>query len=292
MTLTKPRHKRPTANHRKLRGAHHKKDQHYIRAYWPYLPVFAVLGLGILLNTVISRANHDVLGYSTSIGTSSLLAETNAARSIHHVAALELNQQLSHAAQAKANDMASRDYWSHITPDGKQPWTFIAGSGYQFEAAGENLAYGFGSSDQVISAWMHSPEHEENVLNGAYRDVGFATANVTDFLGHGPTTIVVALYGEPNNLNSTDTTATLMSADSPHTYSRAQVVTSATWIQLGLAAMCGAALMLFFVRHTIAWHRVLVRGEEFFLKHPFMDLFLLGAVVFAFVLSHVAGSTV
>src|SRR6185369_9999820 len=107
---------------------------------------------------------------------------------------LQLNDQLAAAAQAKANDMARRGYWSHVTPDGKQPWSFVEASGYQYEAAGENLAYGFGSSDEVMTAWMHSPEHRANILNSVYQDVGFATANVPNYRGTGPETIVVAMY--------------------------------------------------------------------------------------------------
>src|SRR5690349_14559621 len=112
MTLTKQRSRRPTVHQQKLRAGHHKRNEHYIKAYWPYLPVFLVLGLGIVLNTLISRSSHDVLGYSTNVSATALLADTNAFRSSQHEAALELNDNLTQAAQAKANDMAKRNYWS------------------------------------------------------------------------------------------------------------------------------------------------------------------------------------
>ncbi|HSX43465.1 MAG TPA: CAP domain-containing protein [Candidatus Saccharimonadales bacterium] len=291
MTLTKQRSRRPTVHQQKLRGAHHKRNEHYIKAYWPYLPVFAVLGLGIVLNTFIGQASHSVLGYSTDVSAKVLLADTNAFRSTKGEPALELNENLAQAAQAKANDMVKRNYWSHVTPDGTQPWAFMDKAGYAFEAAGENLAYGFGTSDDIVTAWMQSPEHRANILNKDYRDVGFATANASNFQGHGPETIIVAMYGEPTNLNaSPSASGAVIQTAASQQFSRLQVVTSATWVQLSLAALCGAAITLFFLRHAFAWHKVLTRGEKFAIAHPFFDMFLLALVVFAFLMSHAAGT--
>jgi uncharacterized protein YkwD len=292
MTLTKQKHRRPTTvHHRRLNGAHHKQDRHYLKSYWPYIPIFAILSIGILANTLITRTNHNVLGYATNISNSVLLADTNAARSTHNQSALEINDHLTAAAQAKANDMAKRNYWSHVTPDGKQPWAFVQTAGYEYEAAGENLAYGFGSSDDVVTAWMNSTEHRANILNAAYRDVGFATANVPNYQGKGAETIIVAFYGEPINLNmDANPDGTKLQLAAPQQVSRIQVITNATWVQLGLAGLAGAIIMLFFVRHAIAWHKVLVRSEEFVLHHPFFDVFLLSLAVAAFLLSHVAGT--
>src|SRR5664279_611303 len=100
MTLTKPKAKRPTATHKKRTGMHHRHGEHYMKAYWPYLPVFVILGVGILLNASISHAHHDVLGYATSISSQALLDDTNLQRSISHESTLRLNAQLNAAAQA------------------------------------------------------------------------------------------------------------------------------------------------------------------------------------------------
>lgn len=91
--------------------------------------------------------------------------------------------------------MATRDYWSHNTPDGASPWTFVVNAGYNYQTAGENLAYGFDSSDSTITAWMNSAEHRANILNSSYNDVGFGIANSANYQGTGPQTIVVAMYG-------------------------------------------------------------------------------------------------
>jgi uncharacterized protein YkwD len=290
MTLTKLKPSHVPRNHPKRQGRHHRQSQHYAKAYWPYLPVFAVLGLGILLNSVVSRSHHNVLGYATSISNQVLLAETNGERLSHHAEALNLNAQLTAAAQAKANDMAQRNYWSHVTPDGKQPWAFVDASGYHYQAAGENLAYGFGTSDQVMTAWMHSTEHRANVLNPNYQDVGFATANVADYQGTGPATVIVALYGEPVGAIPVSAAAPSVLGTRTANVSRFSLLSTATWVPLLIAAVVGAAITLFFVRHALAWRKVLVHGEQFAMAHPFLDVFLMSAAVLALVLAHSAGS--
>jgi hypothetical protein len=186
--------------------------------------------------------------------------------------------------------MAQRNYWSHVTPDGKQPWTFVETSGYHYQAAGENLAYGFGTSDQVMTAWMHSPEHRANILNPNYQDVGFATANIANYQGTGPATIIVAMYGEPVGAIPVSTATPSVLGTQTATVSRFSLLSTATWVPLMLAAVVGAAIMLFFVRHTLAWHKVLVRGERFAMTHPFLDVFLMSTAVVALVLAHSAGS--
>lgn len=295
MTLAKPKPRRNSPNHRKRVGQHHPHNQRYVKTYWPYLPVFAVLGLGIFFNSLLGREHHNVLGYATDISAQVLLQETNGERTANHEAALQLNPQLTAAAQAKANDMAQQNYWAHVSPSGRQPWDFIHAAGYQYEAAGENLAYGFGTSEQIMSAWMHSAEHRANILDGDYQDVGFAIVNIPNYQGTGPQTLVVAEYGEPVGMvneatNAATPTHTVVLGTEAQQVSRLQLITPSATIEMLLAAICGAALAIFFVRHALAWHKVLVRGETFFVHHPFFDVFLMASAVFAFLLSHAAGT--
>lgn len=155
-----------------------------------------VIALGFVVNSLWS--NHSqVLSYATSIGATSLLQETNTQRTQQGIGALALNNSLSKAAQDKANDMAARNYWAHITPDGVQPWEFMSAAGYEYTEAGENLAYGFATSSDTVIGWMNSPAHRDNLLKGSYKEVGFGIANAENFQGNGEQTIVVAMYGTP-----------------------------------------------------------------------------------------------
>jgi hypothetical protein len=130
---------------------------------------------------------------------SGLLVGTNAQRNANGLGSLAINSKLNQAAQAKANDMVARNYWAHNTPDGQAPWVFFQNAGYDYATAGENLAYGFTSSDATVAAWMNSPPHRENVLGASYTEVGFGFANSADFNGAGEETVVVAEYGSPAN---------------------------------------------------------------------------------------------
>lgn len=293
MTLTKQKTSRLSSNQRKRLGQHHNHGRHYAKTYWPYLPIFAVLLTGILFNNFLSRQHQSVLGYATDISPQVMLGETNGIRVTYHEPALQLNAELTAAAQAKANDMVKQGYWSHVTPEGEQPWGFITASGYKYEAAGENLAYGFSTSDQVITAWMNSADHRANILDQDYQDVGFATANAPNFQGIGPETIIVAEYGEPVGMINPETNSTASKPELLGTQteqvSRLQLLDSTNLAEMFIAAIAGASMTLFFLRHTWAWHKVLVKSERFFIGHPFFDVFLMSLSVLCFLLSHAAG---
>lgn len=157
---------------------------------------------GVLSSLIIITIPLSFIGYSSANGygsfdIGSLLAYSNSQRAAAGESYLNLNGALDAAAQAKANDMVAQNYWGHYSPSGASPWTFISNAGYGYSAAGENLAYGFASSADVITAWMNSAEHRANLLNGGFVDVGFGIANSPDYVGTGPETIVVAEYGTP-----------------------------------------------------------------------------------------------
>ncbi|MDB5164505.1 MAG: hypothetical protein JWL89_131, partial [Candidatus Saccharibacteria bacterium] len=158
--------KKPTGTaHRKRTGTHHKQSKPYLKAYWPYIPMLAIIGVGFIVNTVWSHSA--VLGAQSDFSATSLLDSTNQQRISHKEANLQIDPQLSAAAQAKANDMVGRNYWAHTSPDGQTPWSFITAAGYNYQSAGENLAYGFDNASGVVSGWMNSTEHRDNILDAS-----------------------------------------------------------------------------------------------------------------------------
>ena len=115
-----------------------------------------------------------VLGIKADISSQELLILTNKERQNSGVAPLYFNEKLTEAAAKKAEDMFEYDYWAHNSPSGKTPWVFIKSSGYKYVYAGENLARGFSNAEDVMTAWMASPDHKANMLSSNYQDVGFA----------------------------------------------------------------------------------------------------------------------
>ena len=97
---------------------------------------------------------------------------TNAERAKQGLASLKANAELNRAADEHAEDMATQDYFSHTGLDGSSPGDRMADEGYQTRAWGENIAWGQKTPEAVVSAWMNSPGHRANILNGNFTEIG------------------------------------------------------------------------------------------------------------------------
>jgi hypothetical protein len=109
---------------------------------------------------------------------------------------LRVNTKLVAAAQAKADDMASKGYFAHDTPEGFNSWHWFTLVDYDYAYAGENLAVNFSESADVEKAWMASPTHRDNILNKNYTEIGIATAKGT-YKGQ-EATFAVQMFGRPS----------------------------------------------------------------------------------------------
>lgn len=297
-----------TKNHKnKAYHKGHEKERHtkrFLKAYAPYLPLIVIVSLGLFISTTgdFKRLNSRVLSYATSMSDDGLLQSTNEARADSGLKGLAYNHTLDEAAQAKADDMAKRDYWSHNTPDGDEPWVFIENAGYRYFKAAENLAYGFDTSQAAVVGWMNSPPHRANVLDNELTEVGFGVANIPNYQGKGPETIVVAMYGKPAvagvassavPLNSPS--ATFASSNPiPRTEKRityAQMLTggSAPWISFATGILIGLIGMYLIIKHARNIMRTIRRGERFILHHPLLDTTLVALLALATVVAQTAG---
>lgn len=158
-----------------------------------FLFVLFLLCGAILLGN-IKQSHPQVLGLAVDISAQDLLSLTNQKRQEVGAGALNIDAQLTQAAQAKAADMFAKNYWAHFSPTGKSPWDFIHGAGYQYIYAGENLARGFTTASDIINAWMASPDHRANMLSKNFTDVGFAFAQ-GNLTGDNGTVLVVEEFG-------------------------------------------------------------------------------------------------
>ena len=306
---TKQKLKKNTPASKKRHGAHQKRSQHFAKAYWPYIPLLAIVGVGLFFNSLLSHS--EVLSYATNTTPGGLLAETNVERQENTLSSLKINTQLNEAAQAKANDMVARDYWAHVTPDGKEPWAFINTTGYSYTAAGENLAYGFATSDETVQGWMNSAGHRANILNNEYSEVGFGIANSKNYQHTGSETIIVAIYAKPSATTSqaqphalpqnqqpiatvrNDTGAFSVGATAPGQVkiARIQLVSSsaAPWSSLAFVAIAAILSSLFLYRHSKAWHKALKKGEKFIIHHKALDILIVSGVMMAIILLGTGG---
>ena len=174
---------------------HHKNNHrpHLIKGEGLFLLLFVLLASQITVN-FLTRSG-DLLGYATNISSSVIISLTNSERKNAGLHVLSEKTPLDSAATLKAKDMFQKDYWAHYAPDGTSPWYFFGLVGYQYAAAGENLARDFATSEGVVNAWMDSPGHRANILNSSFTEIGVGVVNGN--LQGEDTTLVVQLFGKP-----------------------------------------------------------------------------------------------
>ena len=105
-----------------------------------------------------------------------ILKLINNVRADHGLSQLQVVQSLTDIARTRSNDMVSRGYFSHYTPEGTTFFNIMRNAGIGWSNAGENLGNatpaGYGSPSAFINAWMNSASHRDNMLRGHYRLVG------------------------------------------------------------------------------------------------------------------------
>lgn len=88
-------------------------------------------------------------------------------------APLTIEPHLHCAARAHAMDMAERDFFDHVNPDGEDPFARMEKAGYtDWMAAAENIAAGSDDAEQTVLGWLDSDGHCANMLDPKYKDFG------------------------------------------------------------------------------------------------------------------------
>ncbi len=170
--------------------------------YTPHLLQKAAMLLmaGLILLTFVAVNIQTIVWLSSDWLVSTVLPavvveKTNEERDGVAATALQRSARLDEAARRKAEDMATHGYFSHYSPSGVSPWHWFEVVEYQYAHAGENLAVHFTDSEAVVEAWMNSPTHRANIVNGAYTEIGVGTAK-GEYQGF-DTVFVVQLFGTP-----------------------------------------------------------------------------------------------
>ena len=175
-----------------------------------------------------------ILGYAANISPARVVELTNEKRAEAGLSSLEYSSVLEAAAKEKGEHMLEYNYWSHVAPDGTEPWIFFTDAGYRYRYAGENLARDFSNPQSAIDAWMASPSHKENLLSAKYSEIGIAV--VEGDLNGTDTTIIVQLFGtqiagassdiQIAEAKSTETTsAAVLTTPAPTLFEEEQIIT-------------------------------------------------------------------
>jgi uncharacterized protein YkwD len=112
-----------------------------------------------------------------------LVDAVNRFRAEHHKIPLARRPDLDRVARGHSDDMATRGYLSHETPEGRN-WVdrLAAGHVEGFAMAGENvgLTNKADPNREILEGWIHSPVHRENLLAGAFNATGVGIARSGD----------------------------------------------------------------------------------------------------------------
>lgn len=110
--------------------------------------------------------------------TMKVIELTNNQRRKYGLAPLSADTALSRVAQTKTNEMNSKHYFSHTSPTYGSPFDMMRDFGVTYRSAGENIAMGQPTAQQVVTAWMNSEGHRKNILSPNYTSIGVGyTAN-------------------------------------------------------------------------------------------------------------------
>ena len=147
--------------------------------------IITALSAGTSVITVTDNNGRSVSAAITVTGSSSGQTEdpadegdfisevirlVNEERAKEGLSALRTNDAIHAAAQVRADELST--LFDHTRPDGTACFTALDDAGIQYRTAGENIAAGYASPEQVVAGWMNSAGHRANILNADFTAIG------------------------------------------------------------------------------------------------------------------------
>lgn len=108
----------------------------------------------------------------STVQADEVLRLVNQERSKQGLKALTLSDELTNVATIKAKDMRDKNYFDHTSPTYGSPFDMMQRFGIQYQSAGENIAAGQKTVQEVMNSWMNSSGHRANILNKDYEQLG------------------------------------------------------------------------------------------------------------------------
>jgi uncharacterized YkwD family protein/spore coat assembly protein SafA len=131
-------------------------------------PAMIYVGQKVMIPDTTSLALHE----------QEVLTIVNKERTSRGLSPLTFDPELSRVARIKSQDMIDKKYFSHTSPTYGSPFDMMQKFGLRFSAAGENIAYGQKTAQEVMTTWMNSAGHRANILSEAYTHIGIGVAKM------------------------------------------------------------------------------------------------------------------
>ena len=201
-----------------------------LRRFFAVLLAGAVLLTGQLLRPADRAKAADPAAYAAQVAEL-----VNSERAAYGLAPLTYSAALSRPAQVRAQEIQS--VFSHTRPNGQSCFSALSEAGIRYTYAGENIAYGQRSPQEVMDAWMHSEGHRANILNARVTHIGvgvtvrngvyywsqfFAASEMLE-----PVTTTATTTTTTIKTTTTTTTTTTATAPASHT-AQTETVTTVT----------------------------------------------------------------
>ncbi|HQD05795.1 MAG TPA: CAP domain-containing protein [Bacillota bacterium] len=106
-----------------------------------------------------------------------VLELVNKERAARGLRPLQWDEELRKVARAKSEDMRDRNYFAHDSPTYGSLAEMLSTFGVKYRFAGENLAAGQKTPQEVVAGWMNSDGHRENILNPRFTHLGVGYAD-------------------------------------------------------------------------------------------------------------------
>ena len=122
-------------------------------------------------NTANTNNNTGTTSTSMNNDEKEVFDLINKQRTQNGLSPLKENSELQRVARIKAQDMVNNNYFSHTSPTYGSPFDMMKSFKISYNTAGENIA-GNSSNSSAVTAWMNSPGHRANILNGSFNQTG------------------------------------------------------------------------------------------------------------------------
>ncbi|WP_312098137.1 CAP domain-containing protein [Niallia sp.] len=125
-------------------------------------------------NTIGDSSKDSAAKATTSVSAyeKEVVELTNKERAKYGLPALTLDTELSKVAKVKSQDMSTNNYFDHTSPTYGSPFDMMKQFGITYKAAGENIAKGQKTPEEVVNAWMNSEGHRANILSDKFTHIG------------------------------------------------------------------------------------------------------------------------
>lgn len=123
-------------------------------------------------NDNIGKGNATAVETAIPSHAEQVLNLVNYERKKQGLKALSLSNELTNIATLKSKDMAQKNYFSHTSPTYGSPFEMLQHFGVTYKAAGENIAAGQKTAEEVMQSWLNSSGHRANILSSKYTELG------------------------------------------------------------------------------------------------------------------------